>query len=44
MSRSKSANKFSNRLAETAQALGVMFRWSTRIQAVQVGGGAISGV
>ena len=36
--------KFSNRLAEMAAALGVKFRWSTRIEALQVGGGAITGV
>ena len=35
---------FSNRLAEMAAALGVQFRWDTRIQALQVGGGAITGV
>ena len=36
--------KFSNRLAEMAAALGAKFRWNTRIQALQVGGGAITGV
>ena len=36
--------KFSNRLAEMAAALGVKFRWDTRIQGLQVGGGAITGV
>ena len=36
--------KFSNRLAEMAAALGVKFRWNTRIEALQVGGGAITGV
>lgn len=36
--------KFTNRLAEMAMALGVTFRFDTRIQALQVGGGAISGV
>ncbi len=36
--------KFTNRLAEMAVALGVRFRWDTRIQALQVGGGAITGV
>ena len=36
--------KFSNRLAEMAAALGVQFRWNTRIEALQVGGGAITGV
>ena len=36
--------KFSNRLAEMAAALGVTFRWNTRIEALQVGGGAITGV
>ena len=35
---------FTNRLAEMAAALGVKFRWNTRIQALQVGGGAITGV
>ena len=36
--------KFSNRLAEMSAALGVKFRWNTRIEALQVGGGAITGV
>jgi D-amino-acid dehydrogenase len=36
--------QFSNRLAEMAAALGVQFRWNTRIQGLQVGGGAITGV
>jgi D-amino-acid dehydrogenase len=36
--------KFTNRLAEMAAALGVQFRWNNRIQALQVGGGAITGV
>ena len=36
--------KFTQRLAEMATALGVKFRWNTRIQALQVGGGAITGV
>jgi D-amino-acid dehydrogenase len=36
--------QFTNRLAETAAGLGVKFRWNTRIQALQVGGGAITGV
>jgi D-amino-acid dehydrogenase len=36
--------KFTNRLAEMAAALGVRFRWNTRIEALQVGGGAITGV
>ena len=36
--------KFSNRLAEMATELGVKFRWNTRIQALQVGGVAITGV
>jgi len=36
--------KFSNRLAEMAAALGVKFRWNTRIESLQVGGGAITGV
>jgi D-amino-acid dehydrogenase len=35
---------FTTRLAEMASALGVRFRWDTRIQSLQVGGGAISGV
>jgi D-amino-acid dehydrogenase len=36
--------QFTNRLAETAAGLGVKFRWNTRIEALQVGGGAITGV
>ena len=36
--------KFTNRLAELAAALGVKCRWNTRIEALQVGGGAITGV
>ncbi len=36
--------QFTNRLAEMAAALGVTFRWNTRIDALQVGGGAITGV
>jgi D-amino-acid dehydrogenase len=36
--------KFSNRLAEMAAALGAKFRWNTRIQGLQVGGGAVTGV
>lgn len=36
--------KFSNRLAEMAAALGVRFRWNTRIEQLQVGGGSITGV
>lgn len=36
--------KFSDRLAQMAGALGVQFRWNTRIEALQVGGGAITGV
>ena len=35
---------FTTRLAERAAALGVRFRWDTRIEALQVGGGAITGV
>ena len=35
---------FSQRLAEMAAALGVQFKWNTRIQSLQVGGGAITGV
>ncbi len=35
---------FSQRLAEMAKALGVEFRWNTRIESLQVGGGAITGV
>jgi D-amino-acid dehydrogenase len=36
--------KFSNRLAEMAQALGVNFRWGTHIQAFETQGGRLSGV
>ena len=36
--------KFTQRLAEMAVELGVKFRYDTRIQALQVGGGAITGV
>ena len=36
--------KFTVRLAEMAAALGVTFRWHTRIEALQVGCGAITGV
>jgi D-amino-acid dehydrogenase len=36
--------KFSQRLAEMAAGLGVRFSWNTRIQSLQVGGGAITGV
>ncbi|MBK9684194.1 MAG: D-amino acid dehydrogenase [Betaproteobacteria bacterium] len=36
--------KFSQRLAELAAGLGVRFRWNTRIESLQVGGGAITGV
>ncbi|MCY7316518.1 MAG: D-amino acid dehydrogenase [Rubrivivax sp.] len=36
--------KFTQRLAEMASALGVRFRWDTRIQQLQVGGGAVTGV
>jgi D-amino-acid dehydrogenase len=35
---------FSQRLVQMAEALGVRFRWNTRIQQLQVGGGAITGV
>ncbi len=35
---------FSQRLAEMAAALGVEFRWNSRIDSLQVGGGAITGV
>ncbi len=35
---------FSSRLAEMAAALGVEFKWNTRIQSLQVGGGAVTGV
>jgi len=36
--------KFTTRLAEMAAVKGVTFRWNTRIQALQVGGGTITGV
>jgi D-amino-acid dehydrogenase len=36
--------QFTNRLADMAAALGVRLRWNTRIEALQVGGGAITGV
>jgi len=36
--------KFTTRLADMAAGLGVKFRWNTRIEALQVGGGAITGV
>ena len=36
--------KFSNRLAEMAQALGASFRWGTPIQGLELQGGQISGV
>ena len=36
--------KFTNRLAEMAKDLGVKFRFDTPIEALQVGGGAITGV
>lgn len=36
--------KFTNTLAEMAAALGVRFRWNTRIDGLQVGGGRITGV
>jgi D-amino-acid dehydrogenase len=36
--------KFTNKLAEMAAVLGVKFRWDTRIDGLQVGGGAITGV
>jgi D-amino-acid dehydrogenase len=36
--------KFSNRLAEMAQGLGVSFRWGTNIQALEAQAGQISGV
>jgi len=36
--------KFSNRLAEMAQGLGVSFRWGTNILALEQQGGRISGV
>jgi len=36
--------KFTNRLAEMAQALGVKFRYDTRIDGIEVSGGKVSGV
>lgn len=36
--------KFTTRLAEMAMALGARMRWNTRIQQLQVGGGAVTGV
>jgi D-amino-acid dehydrogenase len=36
--------KFTNTLAGMAAQLGVTFRWNTRIEGLQVGGGAITGV
>lgn len=36
--------KFTCRLADMAADLGVTFRWNTRIEALQVGGGAVTGV
>ncbi len=36
--------KFTNRLAEMAQALGASFRWRTQIQALESHGGQIAGV
>jgi D-amino-acid dehydrogenase len=36
--------KFTNKLAEMAAQLGVTFRWNTRIEGLQVGGGAVTGV
>lgn len=36
--------KFTCRLADMAADLGVKFRWNTRIEALQVGGGAVTGV
>jgi D-amino-acid dehydrogenase len=36
--------KFSNTLAQMAAEKGVQFRWNTRIDALQVGGGRITGV
>jgi D-amino-acid dehydrogenase len=35
---------FTNRLADMAKAMGVQFRFDTQIEALQVGGGAITGV
>jgi len=36
--------KFTNRLADMAQALGVTFRYDTRIDGIDVAGGKVSGV
>lgn len=36
--------KFTNRLAEMAQALGVNFRYNTRIDGIEVSGGKVTGV
>ena len=36
--------KFTNRLAEMAEALGVKFRYNTRIDGIEVSGGNVSGV
>jgi D-amino-acid dehydrogenase len=36
--------KFTNRLAEMAKGLGVEFKFDTRIEALQAGGGALTGV
>ena len=36
--------KFTNRLAEMAEALGVQFRYNTRIDGIEVSGGKVSGV
>lgn len=36
--------KFTNALAEMAKGLGVRFRFDTKIESLQVGGGAITGV
>jgi D-amino-acid dehydrogenase len=36
--------KFTNALAELAKGLGVRFRFDTKIESLQVGGGAITGV
>jgi len=36
--------KFSNRLAQMCSDLGVKFRWNTRIDGLQVEGGAVTGI
>lgn len=36
--------KFTNRLAEMAQALGVTFRWGVTVKAIEAEGGKVSGV